>query len=89
MCLDHRKLKKRIKLYNTLALPVLLYGSETGTVKARDGRRITTAEMEYEKNSRIYLDRLQNKYTNCKGIKNNTNSGQITGIQEKLDTAFK
>ena len=42
-----------------------------------------------EKNSRIYLDRLQNKYTNYKGIKNNTNSGQITGIQEKLDTTCK
>jgi hypothetical protein len=24
--------KTRIKLYNTLALPVLLYGSETGTI---------------------------------------------------------
>ena len=40
----------------------------------------------YEKNSRIHLDRLQNKYTNYKGIKNNTNFGQITGIQEKLYT---
>ena len=34
MCLGHKKtLKKtRIKLYNTLALPVLLYGSETWTI---------------------------------------------------------
>jgi hypothetical protein len=24
--------------------------------------------------------------TNCKGVKNNSNFGQITGIQEKLDT---
>jgi hypothetical protein len=49
MCLDHKKtLKKtRIKLYNTLALPVLLYGSETWTVKARDAKRITAAEMKY------------------------------------------
>jgi len=51
MCLDHKKpLKKtRIKLYNTLALPVLLhsYGSDTWTVKARDARRITAAEMKY------------------------------------------
>ena len=39
--------KTRIKLYNTLALPVLLYCSETWTVKARDARRITTAEMKY------------------------------------------
>jgi hypothetical protein len=57
-----------------------------GTIKARDARRITAAEIKYKKNSRIHLDRLQNKYTNYKGIKNNTNSGQITGVQEKLDT---
>ena len=37
----------RIKLHNTLALPVLLYGSENGNVKARDVRRITAAEMKY------------------------------------------
>jgi len=30
---------------------------------------------------------VYNKYTNYNGIKNNTNSGQITGIQEKLDTS--
>jgi len=35
--------KTRIKLYNALALPVLLYGSETWTIKARDARRITAA----------------------------------------------
>jgi hypothetical protein len=39
--------KTRIKLYNTLALPILLYGSETWTIKARDARRITAAEMKY------------------------------------------
>jgi len=38
--------KTRIKLYNTLALPVLLYGSETWTVKVSDARRITAAEMK-------------------------------------------
>jgi len=30
--------KTRIILYNTLALPVLLYGNETWTIKARDAR---------------------------------------------------
>jgi len=35
------------------------------------------------------LDGLKNKYTNCKGVKNNTNFGQINGIQEKLDTTRK
>jgi hypothetical protein len=39
--------KTRIKLYSTLALTVLLYGSETWTIKARDARRITPAEMKY------------------------------------------
>jgi len=39
--------KKRIKLYNTLALPVLLYGSETWTIKPSDARRITATEMKY------------------------------------------
>jgi len=35
------------------------------------------------------LDRLQNKHTNYKGVKNNTNSRQNTGIQEELDTTPK
>jgi len=39
--------KTRTKLYITLALTVLLHGSETWTVKARDARRITAAEMKY------------------------------------------
>jgi hypothetical protein len=39
--------KTKIKLYNTLTLPVLLYGSETWTVKARDVRGITAGEMKY------------------------------------------
>jgi len=43
----------------------------------------------YEKNGGIYLDRLQNKHTNYKGVKNNANSRQNTGIQEELDTTCK
>jgi hypothetical protein len=39
--------KTRIKLYNTVALPVLLSGSEIWTVKARSARRITAAEVKY------------------------------------------
>jgi len=82
--------KTRLKLHNTLALPVLLYGSETGTVKASDARRITAAEMKHVRRTAGYIwDRLQNKCTNCKGVKYNTNFGQITGIQEKLDTTCK
>jgi hypothetical protein len=43
------------KFYNTLALPVLLYGSETWTVKARDTRRITAAEIKYMRRTAGYI----------------------------------
>ena len=70
-----------MQLHNTLALPVLLHGSETWTVKTSEARRITAAEMKYMRRTAGYTwDRLQNKYTNGKGVKNNTNFGQITGI---------
>ena len=46
--------KTRIKLYNTLALPVLLYGSETWSIKASDARRITAAEMKYMRRTAGY-----------------------------------
>jgi hypothetical protein len=47
--------KTRIKLYNTLALPVLLYGSENWTIKARDARRITAAEMKFMRRAAGYI----------------------------------
>ena len=60
------------------------------TIKERDARRITAAEMKYMRRTADYrLDRLKNKYTNYKGIKNNNNSVQITGIQGKLDITSK
>ena len=46
--------KTRIKLYNTLALPVLLYGSGTWTIKAKEARRITAAEMKYKRRAAGY-----------------------------------
>jgi hypothetical protein len=53
---DHKTLKETIiKLYNTLALPVLLYGCETWIVKARDTRRITAAEMKYMRRTAGYI----------------------------------
>jgi hypothetical protein len=44
-----------IKLYNTLALPMLLYGSETWTIKARDTRIMTAAEMKYMRRTSGYI----------------------------------
>jgi len=57
MFLGHKKtLKKtRTKLYNTLLLPVLLCGSETWTIKARDATRITAAEMKYMRRTAGYI----------------------------------
>ena len=43
----------------------------------------------HENNGRIHLDRLQNKRTIWKGVKNNTNFEQITGIVKKLDKTCK
>jgi hypothetical protein len=56
----HKSLKKTtIKLYNTLALPVLLYGSETWTIKARDARRITAAEIKYMRITAGYTKQIR------------------------------
>jgi hypothetical protein len=51
-----KTLKKTIiKLYNTLALPLFLCGSETWTIKARDARRITAAEVKYMRRTAGYI----------------------------------
>ena len=80
MCLDHKKtLKKtRIELYNTLAPPVLLYGSETWTITARDARRITEAEMKYMRITTGYT------WTDHKTNTQITTELKVTPILEKL-----
>ena len=70
---------KTVKLHNTLAVPVLLYGSETKTNKASDARRITAAEMKYMRRTAGYTgDRIQKKCTNWK------NDLKITPILDTL-----
>jgi ABC-type ATPase involved in cell division len=64
----------------------LLYGSETWTIKGRDARKITAAEMKYMRRTAGYT---WTDYKTNTQITNNTNFGQITGVQEKLDTACK
>ena len=59
------------------------------TGKSHGKKNNSSRDEIYENNSRIHLDRLQNKYTNCKRVKNNIKFGQITGKQEKLDTTRK
>jgi len=55
--------------------------SVTGPEQGKTSGRIATII--------LWTGMLQNKCTNYKGVKNNTNIGQITGIQEKLDITFK
>ena len=43
--------KRRIKLYSTLAV---LYGCENWTIKARNARRITAAEVKYVRKTAEY-----------------------------------
>ena len=80
MCLDHKKtLKKtRIKLYNILALPVLLYGSETWTITASDARRTRAAKMKYMRRTAGYT------WTDYKTNAQIAKELKITPILDKL-----
>jgi hypothetical protein len=52
----------RIKLYTTPALPLLLYGSETWTVKSKEKCRLTAAEMRFvRKIANSYMEGSQNQ----------------------------
>jgi DNA-binding sugar fermentation-stimulating protein len=68
----------RIKLHNPLALPVLLHGSETWTVKAKDGSRITAAEMKYMRTTAGYICK------NCKTTTQIAKELKMTPILDKL-----
>jgi len=56
----------------------LLYGSETWTIKARDARRITAAEMKYTRRTAGYT------WTDNKTNTGITNELKITQILDKL-----
>jgi hypothetical protein len=89
--------KTGTKLYNTLALQVLLYGNVTWTIEERHAKRLTAVEMKYMIRTAGYIRTDYKTNTQIskelKGItnldKNNTNFRQITGIQEKLDIIYK
>jgi exopolysaccharide biosynthesis protein len=66
--------KTGIKLYNTLALPTLLNGSENWTIKARDATRITAADMKCMRITARYTC-TDHKNADCKGIKYNPSVG--------------
>jgi hypothetical protein len=70
--------KTRIKLYNTLSLPVLLYGSETLTIRATEAIRITAAEMKYRRRTTGYI------WTDYKTNAQIAKKLKITPILDKL-----
>jgi hypothetical protein len=41
-------------MYNTLAIPTLLYGSESWTLKVQDKSKITAAEMQFFRKTAKY-----------------------------------
>ena len=44
----------RLKIYNTLAIPTLLYGCETWAIRRKDESRITAAEMKFLRRTAKY-----------------------------------
>ena len=69
--------KTRIKLHNTLTLPVFLYGSETWAIKARDARRVKAEETKYMRTAGC-------TWTNYKTNTQITKELKITQILDKL-----
>jgi len=66
------------KCLRTLALPFLLYGSKTWTIKAKDARRITAAEMKYMRRT------AGNTWTDYKTNTQIAKELKITPILDKL-----
>jgi hypothetical protein len=65
----------------------LLHGSGTWTIKARDVRKITAAEMKYMRITAGYTwTDHKTKHRDCKGIKCKPSFGKNTGLPEELDT---
>jgi hypothetical protein len=79
MCLDQQNPQEdNNKIIQYTGPPVLLYGSETGTVKARDTRRITATEMKYMRTTAGYT------WTDYKTNTQITKELKLTPILEQL-----
>jgi hypothetical protein len=55
--------RKNLKFYKIMAVPVLLYGSETSTPRKRNWNRIQAAEMKYLRTVKwcTRLDQIRNE----------------------------
>jgi hypothetical protein len=86
---NHKEKQNKILQYTSSS--TLLYGGEYWTIKARDSRRITAAEMIYMGITAGYTwtDRKTNTETANVLISYNPSFRQNTGLQDKLDTTCK
>jgi len=59
--LEHPQGQKqiRLQLYDTLALPVLLFGRDTWAIREQDKYRMTSTEMNFMIERQKYMARLQ------------------------------
>jgi hypothetical protein len=73
-----------LKIYNTLALPTLLYGSETWTLREQDKSRITAAEIKFMRKTAKYTrqDHKRNQKI-MKELKTNLILEKINSYKEK------
>jgi hypothetical protein len=72
-----------IKLYNTLTVPALLYGSENWTIKARETRRITATGVKYMRKTAGYI------WTDCKTNTEIAKELNITRVLDKIQECRK
>jgi hypothetical protein len=72
----------RIKLYTTLALAILLYGSKNWTVKSKDKSRLTASEMRFMRKTAKYTWRAH------KTNEEITNELKVTSVFDKI-TSYK
>ena len=70
--------KTRIKLYNTLASPALLYGCGNWSIEARGTRRITAVEMKYMRKTAEYI------WTDYKTNTETAKELNITSVLDKI-----
>jgi hypothetical protein len=74
----------RIRVYKTLARPVLSYGSETWTVRRTDERRLISAEMRLLRKTAGYTLWDNKSNEDILTIKNLTDNIIHKSVQEKL-----
>lgn len=59
--LNHVRKTTKLKVWNTLAVPTLIYGSEIWTLRKEDVTKLTTSEMKFLRKTAGYTLMIANK----------------------------